>query len=70
MFPQMQTEDESFIAISSVLISMNFLKYKDQGEQQMDKQREILGEQEYLEIMRMMQASLHDTFRKYSNTKL
>jgi len=70
MFPQMQNEEESFIAVSSVLISMNFLKYKDHGEQQMVKQREILAEQEYLEVMRMMQASLHDTYRKYSNTKL
>jgi len=33
----MNTEEESFIAISSVLISMNFLKYKEQGEQEMDK---------------------------------
>ena len=66
----MPTEEESFIAISSVLISMNFLKYKNEGEQEILKQREMLGDQEYLEIMRLLQFSLHDTFRKYSNIKL
>jgi hypothetical protein len=66
----MPTEEESFIAISSVLISMNFLKYKNEGEQEILKQRDMLGDQEYLEIMRLLQFSLHDTFRKYSNIKL
>ena len=66
----MPTEEESFIAISSVMISMNFLKYKNEGEQEILKQRDMLGDQEYLEIMRLLQFSLHDTFRKYSNIKL
>jgi hypothetical protein len=50
----MPTEEESFIAISSVLISMNFLKYKNEGEQEILKQRDMLGDQEYLEIMRLL----------------
>jgi hypothetical protein len=66
----MPTEEESFIAISSVLISMNFLKYKNEGEQEILKQRDMLGDQEYLEIMRLLQFSLNNTFRKYSNIKL
>jgi len=66
----MPTEEESFIAISSVLISMNFLKYKNEGEQEILKQRDMLGDQEYLDIMRLIQLSLHNTFRKYSNINL
>lgn len=70
MFPQMPTEEESFVAISSVLITMNFLKYKDEDEQKLAKHKEVLGEEEYLEVMRMLQLSLHETYRKYSNIKL
>lgn len=43
----MSTEEESYIAISSVLISMNFLKYKDENENQLIKLKNLLADQEF-----------------------
>lgn len=54
-----------------MLLSLNFQKYKQENEEQLIKSKDImLSDDEYLEIMQMMQIGLSETFNKYINPKL
>jgi len=49
---------------------LNILKYKDESEELLKQQREGLFEEEFLELMRLLQVTLADTFARYSNPKV
>jgi hypothetical protein len=52
------------------VLSLNILKYKDESEEHLKQQREGLFEEEFLELMRLLQVTLADTFAKYCNPKV
>jgi len=52
------------------VLSLNILKYKDESEELLKQQREGLFEEEFLELMRLLQVTLADTFARYSNPKV
>lgn len=55
----------------SVLLSLNFQKYKQEGEEQLIKSKDVLlNDDEYLDIMQIMQTGLSETYHKYTNPKL